>query len=1207
MFGDLKNLKPFELEEKILKYWQEHRIFEKSFKSRTTRTGRGLTRKDYVFYDGPPFATGLPHYGHILASVIKDVIPRYQTMKGYRVERKWGWDCHGLPIENIIEQNLSLETKKDIEKFGVGKFNEAARNEVLRYVSDWKKIIPRIGRWVDMENDYRTMDSEYTESVWWVFKTLYDKKLIYEGYKSMHICPRCETTLSNFEVAQGYKDIEDSSVIVEFELEETKNQKPKTKNYLLAWTTTPWTLPGNAALAVNPKVKYVKVEGQIPGNAYILAESRVESVFGKEYKIVRSVDARDLIGKKYKPLFDYYAKPQNDAEINAEQRRNGWRIYPADFVKTDEGTGIVHIAPAFGADDMALGQKYDLPFIQHVGMDGRFKPEVKDFSGLPVKPKGEHESTDNKIIELLEKKDKLFKSERITHSYPHCWRCETPLLNYAASSWFVKVTAIKNDLLSNNQKINWVPKHLKDGRFGRGLEDAPDWAISRSRYWGAPIPVWRCQAGKSEILNPKSCNGIKIIGSLQELKDALPKSDNQYFLMRHGEARHNVLNVLSSDVKKSTKYPLTPRGREEVRETAKKLRKEKIDLIFSSDFFRSKETTFILKEALNLPREKIIFDKRLREVNTGAFDGESIRNYRAYAPLLERFVKNPPQGENLTELKNRVTEFLYEINSRYKNKKILIVSHEYPIWLMAAGAIGADDKKSVVIKKAQEDDFIKTGAMMRLDFSPLPHNDNFELDLHRPYIDEFEINCSCGSKMKRVEYVFDCWFESGAMPYGQSHYPFENKAKFEKNFPAKFIAEGVDMTRGWFYTLHVLGTSLFGKPAFKNVIVNGIVLAEDGQKMSKRLKNYPDPMDIVAKYGVDTLRFYLLSSPAVRAEDLNFSEKGVDEIYKKVILRLLNVFSFYEIYAGRKILTTNDKRQTTKNLLDLWILGRLKELVGSVSKAMDGYELDQAVRPIADFIDDLSTWYIRRSRERFKSDNGSRGAKNKKEAIATTQFILSELSKVTAPFVPFLADLLHLKLNKDSEGAHHESVHLAGWPKVEKLSPSEKKLIYQMKEIRRLASLALEARAQARVKIRQPLQKLEIKNEKLEIRKNQELLKILADEINVKKIIFDAKIKNEVELDTKITPALREEGILRDFVRIVQDLRQKAGYLPKDKIYLWLEAPPWVREALGKQVNQFKLKIGAKNVEFRKSEKFDAELETQFENQPIWMGLKKIS
>ena len=1177
MFKNLKNFNPAEIEEKVLDFWRTNKIFEKSVE----KPASGKPAGDYIFFDGPPFANGLPHYGHILASIIKDAIPRYQTMKGKSVKRRWGWDCHGLPVEFETEKELGLKSKKDIINFGIEKFNEAARVSVLKYESEWKKTIPRIGRWVDMENPYKTMDVDYMESVLRVFKDLYDKNLIYKGYKPMHICPRCETTLSNFEVTQNYKDIEDSSVTVEFGLEGEKN------TYVLAWTTTPWTLPGNVALAINPNVKYVKVEGQIPGNAYILAQSRVESVFGKEHKIVRTVNTRDLIGKKYEPLFNYYSKNKK-----LENHDNGWKIYAGDFVSTDEGTGIVHIAPAFGADDMTLGKKHKMPFVQHISMDGRFKPEVKDFAGLPTKPKGDHQSSDRKIIELLEKHDKLFKSEKITHSYPHCWRCETPLLNYAASSWFVNVTAIKNALIKNNQKISWLPAHVKDGRFGQWLKDARDWAISRSRFWGSPIPVWEC----------KKCGKLKIIGSVEEIKKNSETSGNKYFVMRHGQAESNLLGVESSDYKNN--HHLTDKGKKEAAASFKKLKN--IDMIFSSDFVRTRETAEIAVKQLGI--RKIFYDKRLREVDAGILNNRPTREYGKYfSSNEEKFIKPAPKGENLTDLKNRMSEFIYDIEEKYSGKNILIISHEYPIWLLFAGAEGANAKKTIEMKGKKED-FIKTGEIKNLKFISLPHNQNFELDLHRPYIDKVEFSCGCGGKMKRIEDVFDCWFESGSMPYGQSHYPFSTPKKNFSPVPAEFIAEGMDQTRGWFYTLLVLSTALFNKPAYKNVVINGIVLAENGQKMSKRLKNYPDPMELVSKYGADSLRLYLLSSPVVAGENLNFSERGVDEIYKKMILRLWNTYKFYELYAdSSKIQDTKYKIQNT-NVLDVWIIARLEQLKQEVSNSLEKYELDKAVRPLGNFIDDFSTWYIRRSRERFKSESNDKLA-----AIETTKYVLLEFSKILAPFAPFTAEAVYKNLKslpcrqagQISNFKFCESVHLEKWPSFDK-KLIDKKLLDSMVEIRRVVSLALELRTKAGIKVRQPLAVLKIKNQKSKIKNNNELLQILADEINVKKVIFDSKIKQEIELDVKITPELKAEGLLREAARAIQDLRKEAGFSPKDRIDVWMEVPAEIRSAIEKNIGEFKEKICAQNVNFGRTDKFDAETETKMDNSQIWAGIKKI-
>lgn len=1192
MLNKIKNFIPKEIEEEVLKFWTDSKIFEKSV-NKTLRQAQGKKQKSYVFFDGPPFATGLPHYGHILASIIKDAIPRYQTMKGYKVERKWGWDCHGLPVENVVEQDLGLKSKKDIEKIGIDKFNQAAKNRVLSYAGDWKKIIPRIGRWVDMENDYKTMDSDYTESVFWIFKNLYDKGLVYKGYKSMHICPRCGTTLSNFEVTQNYKDIDDISVFVKAEVV----GEPGT--FLVAWTTTPWTLPGNVALAVNKNLNYVKVkiiDQKFPTNElYILAKERLSSVLAilgvQNFEIVETIKGKDLVGKQYKPIFDYYHKDKS-----VKNHENGWKVTAGDFVTAEDGTGIVHIAPAFGEDDMKLAQKENLPFVQHVAMDGRFKPEVNDFLGLYVKPKDNPQQTDVEVLKWLAHNDKLFAKQKISHSYPHCWRCDTPLLNYATGSWFVRVTDLKNakgGLLDNNKKINWVPKYVGEGRFGNWLADARDWAVSRSRFWGAPLPIWKCN----------DCKEIKVIGSADEIKNNVKSSGNGYFVMRHGQSETNAKGVVNSDIKHNH-FRLTGKGKKEVIATAKKLKKElknkNIDVIFSSDFERARETAELMADGLGLPKSKIIFDASIREVNTGIFDGKKPKAYHAhFKSLEEKFYKNPPEGENLIELKNRVTGFLYEIEDKYKNKNILIVSHEYPAWLMLSGAMGADVKKSLKIRGNKED-FIKTGEVIKLDFAPIPHNENFELDFHRPYIDEVEFSCSkCKGAMKRIPDVFDCWFESGAMPYAQVHYPFENKKKFEQNFPAEFIAEGIDQTRGWFYTLLVLSSGLFNKSAFKNVVVNGIILAEDGQKMSKRLKNYPDPMEVVNKYGADALRLYLLSSPVVHAENLNFSEKGVDELYKKTILRLWNVFNFYNTYADKK--KTNNHSSASwraTNILDKWILARLNQSITDITKAMENYELDKAAKPVSEFVDDLSTWYVRRSRRRLQKPESKEDYKN---ASKTLGFVLSEFSKLTAPFIPFIAEALYKSLNGKS------SVHLESWPVVAKGQAGKgRKLVEEMEEVRKLAATALAERAKLGIKVRQPLASLKIKSEKLKVKCQKELFEILGDEINVKEIKINPKITGEIELDAIITPKLKTEGILRDFVRTVQDLRQEAGLNPKDTINLYIEAPQELELAVNENIASLKKETGSKNIEFKKTNKFDAEISTKFESREMWVGIKKI-
>jgi isoleucyl-tRNA synthetase len=1061
-------------------------------------------------------------------------VGRYQTMLGKHVPRRWGWDCHGLPVENIVEKELGLKSRKDIEDYGIEKFNEKARGSVLAYVDDWKKVVPRMGRFVDMENDYRTMDPSFTESVWWIFSKLNEKGLVYEGFKSMHLCPRCETTLSNFEVNQGYKDITDISVTVKFAVTGEAN------TFFLAWTTTPWTLPGNVALAVGPEVDYVKIKVMASGENYILAKSRL-SVIKDDYAIAEEFKGEKIIGKSYKPVFDYY---NNKETKNIE---NGFKVYGASFVTTEDGTGIVHIAPAFGEDDMSLGKEKNLPFIQHVRTNGHFKPEVKDFGEIEVKPKDnketgvDHQSTDILVIKYLAGKGTLYAKEKLIHSYPHCWRCETPLLNYASSSWFVEVSKFKDKLVKANQDINWVPADIKEGRFGKWLEGARDWAISRSRYWGAPLPVWRCQ----------DCGEKEFISSVEDIKKR-SRNKNNLFVVRHGEADNNVLGIISSDPKRP--HHLTDKGREQVKETADKLKSKKIDLIYVSPFIRTQETAKIISEVLNISADKVITDDRLHEINAGEYDGKTETEYQMYFKNgLEKFVKNFPGGENYTQVKKRMMEFIYDINSKNKNKNILIIGHRTPMKLMSAGVLGMTPEQYTNYSSEPQSQ-IKNSEVKELPFAYIPHDHNYELDLHRPYIDEVTFDCKCGGQMKRVPEVFDCWFESGSMPFAQAHYPFENLDKFSPDpgffrksvgYPAEFIAEGLDQTRGWFYSMLVLSVALFGESSYKNVIVNGIILASDGQKMSKRLKNYPDPMLIVDKYGADALRYYLLSSPVVKAEDLCFLEAGVDEVMKKILQRLDNVRSFYEMYSRESAAPVKNFVPVSENILDQWILARLNQLILEVTKASNKYELDRATRPIMDFVDDLSTWYLRRSRDRFKADN----IKDKNQAIETTRFVLEELAKVIAPVMPFYAEDLYQKV-KSFAGA--ESVHLASWSEINKLAKAEEEVIANMVEIRKLVSLGLEARSKANIKVRQPLANLKCKyqNTKLSEKETENYKDLIKDEVNVKEVIFDNTITEAVELDVNITPELKEEGNVRELTRAIQELRKTEKLNPSDIVSL---------------------------------------------------------
>lgn len=1193
-------------EEAVLAFWNKEHVFEKSVEKPA-----GLARPlgDFVFYDGPPFATGLPHYGHILAGTIKDAIPRHKTMRGYRVRRRWGWDCHGLPVENLIEKELGLSSKKDILTYGVGKFNAASRASVMRYADEWRKLVPRFGRFVDMKDDYQTMSPQYTESVWWAFKTLFDKGLVYEGFKSMHLCPHCETTLSNFEVTQGYKDITDISVYVKFELLSAAGEKTA-PTYLIAWTTTPWTLPGNVALAVHPKLTYVKVEVTEAAKDGKPAPTTVKYVFVKEalekvrklagdgavFGAAEEVPASELVGMSYRPIFDYYSV-RSFGDEKLENRANGWKIYAADFVTTDTGTGIVHIAPAFGTDDYELAQKEKLPFVQHVGTDGRFKKEVTDFAGQSVKPKSSaeekdaHQRADIEIIKYLARQGNLFAKEKLIHSYPHCWRCDTPLLNYAASSWFVKVASFKDKLVAANKKVRWVPEEVGEGRFGNWLENARDWAISRSRFWGAPLPVWKDEkTGECEVL-----------GSVADLR-ARSHARNNYFIMRHGESDHNVQNVMDSKI--SNKSPLTERGRTVAREQAAFLKDKKIDLIITSPILRTKQTAAIAAEVLGFDKNKIIEDKRIIEVQVGVYEGRSVTEYRSlFKTNEEYFTKTPEGGENFSDIRRRVGDFIYDLESKYEGKNILIVSHDSPLWLLDAVAHGRSlaELTNTPATDSFLTDFISTGEVKALDFKPLPHNADYELDLHRPFIDDVKLVSKRGNRLVRVPEVFDCWFESGAMPFGEAHYPFDKadfdpKGKFSskifgsKGFPADFIAEGLDQTRGWFYSMLVLGVGLFGRSPYKQVIVNGLILAEDGQKMSKSKKNYADPMDVVDKYGADAVRYYMLASPVVRGQDFCFSEKGVDEVVKKHIGRLNNVLSFYEMYADKNTHANPIDMAAvagTTNVLDRWILARLSELSGEVTTAMESYELDKATRPFADFIDDLSTWYIRRSRDRFKA-----GDTDSLAALGITRYVLMTTAQLLAPFMPFLAEDIYGRLRSATDS---QSVHLSAWPAdavARLMNMNDRKTTLDlMRAVRDISSLGLEARSRAKINVRQPLATLTVTSSAADavlhdrLSKAESLVALIKDEVNVRAVAWkvgDAVISTPttVTLDTNLTPELKEEGVYRELVRVVQDLRKKEGLTVSDRVSLVVSTDEKGRALVEKFKKELSDVAGLKEITF---------------------------
>jgi isoleucyl-tRNA synthetase len=858
-------------EERVLDFWQSKSIFEKSL---ALRAAAPL----YVVYDGPPFATGLPHYGHILAGTIKDVLPRYKTMKGFCVPRRFGWDCHGLPIENEIVKAHDLSGAVSIEDFGIAKFNEACRSIVQRYTKEWEKTVNRMGRWVDFKDIYRTMDKDFMESVWWVFGQLFGKGLVYEGYKVMPFSAALGTPLSNFEANLNYKDVEDPSLTLSFQLV----SDPKTQ--LLVWTTTPWTLPSNLALAVGSEIDYVKIKELKSETHYILAESRLSTYFKEpsEYEIVERFKGKSLAGKPYEPLFPYFTK---------RRQAKAFHVLIEDSVSAEEGTGILHMAPAFGEVDFFACLREGIEVVCPVDQNGKFTSEVPEYAGLFVK------DADKEIIKRLKKEGRVFHHGQIHHRYPFCWRSDTPLIYKAVHTWFVAVEKIKERMLAANELIHWTPEHIKEGRFGKWLENARDWAISRNRYWGTPIPIWRSEKGECIV-----------ISSCQELEE-----------------------------------------------------------------------------------------------RTG--------------------------------------------------KKIT--------------------------------------------------------DLHRHFIDDLTFTEN-GQTFRRIPEVFDCWFESGSMPYAQSHFPFENKEETLRAFPADFIAEGIDQTRCWFYTLTVLSTALFDKPAFKNVIVNGILLAEDGNKMSKRLKNYPEPEIVIDRYGADSVRLYLLSSPAVQAEDLKFSERGVELTMRQVLIPLWNSFVFLSTYA--RIYNWHPREKGVEKPqaeIDRWILSLLQTLTHDVTSAMDRYELAGASPPLIHFIEQLTNWYIRRNRSRFWAEENT---PDRREAFETLYTVIKSVAKIAAPFTPFLSEALYLELRTESDPI---SVHLCDYPSV---LPElcDRALEKEMDIVQLVVSGGHSLRKEFKLKVRQPLQSAYLITSEKEIiaalKKHESLI---CDELNVKGLIFHEKEEDFVTLQAK--------------------------------------------------------------------------------------------
>lgn len=994
---------------KILDFWKENQIFEKSVKER-----EGCP--EFSFYEGPPTANGKPHIGHVLTRAIKDLIPRYRTMKGYRVQRKAGWDTHGLPVELEVERKLGINGKEEIEAYGIEAFIRECKKSVWTYRTEWEELSERVAFWADMEHPYVTYENNYIESSWWALKEIWNKGLLYKGHKIVPYCPRCGTALSSHEVAQGYKEVEETSIYVRFKVAGQEN------TYLSAWTTTPWTLPSNLALAVNGEEEYVLLklphgpDGSETDTFYYCARALVEAVFGAEVEIVQTMRGSDLVGLRYEPILPYANR------IVAESGKEAWYVIADPFVTLTEGTGIVHIAPAFGEDDSRLGRENDLPFVQLVNSDGTLPDDVTDFAGVFVK------DADPRIVQKLKKDGSLLSSVDFVHTYPFCWRCHTALIYYARTNWFIRMTDLRDQLIASNNRINWIPDAIGKGRFGNFLETVVDWVLSRERYWGTPLPIWTCP----------SCNYQHAVGSITELKE---------------------------------------------------------------------------------------------------------------------------------------------------------MSDDCP-----------DD-----------------------------------IELHKPYIDEVHLNCpKCNSLMKREPEVLDCWFDSGIMPFAQYHYPFENEELFRETYPADFISEAVDQTRGWFYSLHAVSNLIFGQETFKNCIVMGHVLDKNGVKMSKHKGNVVDPWDILQAEGADAVRwyFYVNSQPWLPSR---FSAEAVNESKRRFMGTIWNTYAFYVLYANIDQFDPQqyELKYDQLGVMDRWILSRLNTLIREVDKRMENYDILYAARALQDFTDELSNWYVRRSRERFW---GPDMPQDKINAYLTLYTVLKQVTLLSAPFIPFMAEDIYQNLVGKRVADAPESVHLADFP-VYAEDLIDKELERQMKLVLDIVGLGRAARNASSIKNRQPLSEiLVVSTDRL----TPEYVEYVLDELNIKRLIwldqaselldysFKPQLKvlgkrlgkdipqaqkllselpgqaamaalNEkgyitldidgkrydlskddllieehsapgyatettanltVALSTILTPALIEEGLMREIVSKVQNMRKEAGFEVLDKIKLYYEAGPEITAVL---------------------------------------------
>lgn len=1076
-------------EEATLAFWKEQNIFEKTVAKKAPKGG-------YVFYEGPPTANAKPALHHLEARAFKDVIPRYKTMQGFSVQRRAGWDTHGLPVELQIEKKLGFTSKKDIEEYGVAKFNKECKDSVFTYIKDWEDFTDRIGYWVDKKSAYYTFDNNYIESLWSIVGEINKKDLLYKDYRIVPWCARCGTALATHELAQGYMDVKDLSVYAKFKIVGTEN------GYFVAWTTTPWTLPGNVALAVGADIDYVEVK--VGDSILVLAKERL-GVLTEEYEIIAEHKGSEMVGMEYEPLYPYL---KTALEKKGDDVSKAFKVYEADFVTTTDGTGIVHTAVMYGQEDFELGTKLGLPKMHTVDDAGHFIQGTDFLEGRFVKD----EQVAIDIIKDLAHRGLLFKKEKYEHSYPHCWRCKTPLIYYARDSWYVRMSQLRQELLDANETINWEPEHIQQGRFGEWLREVKDWAFSRERYWGTPLPVWESTEGKRTVVD-----------SIATLKSLTKSSGNSYFVMRHGQTDHNVrqewnCNPLTPD-------PLTDLGVSQVQSVAKDFEVD-FDIVITSPYSRTKESALIFLETKGSSVE-LIEDARIGEWAVGEeFNGRPFSEYFAVRNNSDdRYGFKAPDGESYIDVLTRAGDFLYDIEQKYQGKKILIMTHGAIARALELHSQGISF--SSLYNNTRDYKNFENADLRKIDFVPLPHNEQFELDLHKPYIDQVELYKD-GEKLTRVKEVIDVWFDSGSMPFAQSHYPFSQ----ELLYPADFISEAIDQTRGWFYTMLAVGVLMDRGAPYKNVICLGHLLDKDGKKMSKSIGNIVEPFEQMNKFGVDAVRFWMYSVNQP-GESKNYDEKSVVEINNKVFNLFGNVLSFYELYRDKSIESENSE---SAHVLDQWIMARMNQLVAESTVALDSYDLFKPTRALRDFIDDLSTWYLRRSRDRIKDGDA--------DAKATLYTVLKTTAQLMAPFAPFFAEHVWQKLKGDKD---EESVHLSVWPITKNI---DSEIVNNMQIVRNFCTAGNAFRKSKNLPIRQPLKLMKISHDGL----SKDLMALIEEELNIKMVVVDLDIQlaGEIYVDEEITPELKLEGEYRELVRLVQDMRKEKGLTPQDEINLTL-------------------------------------------------------